>query len=172
MGASTKIVKKEADRMGWKSKKMLCVIVFIGVLAVGFAGCVEEKEQNVPIENVPLVEETEHIKYGNYFSYSTVFKEGYKIQVTAEVKQGGPVDVLLLNSGDYLSFEDFTKGRRNTFNYFKTGSALDIMSKTYTFEVLSGDRYHIIINNGGGIEGGAKPTGDVAVYIKVIYPII
>lgn len=156
--------------MSWKSKKLLCVVTFIGV--VGFAGCIEEKGQNVPIENVPLIEETEHIKYGNYFSYSTVFKEGYKIQVTVDVKQGGPVDVLLLDSGDYLNFEEFMKDKKSTFKYLKIGSALDIMSKSYTFEIPTSDRYHIVINNGGGIEGGAKPEGDVAVYIKVIYSIV
>ncbi len=84
-----------------------------------------------------------------------------------EVKDGGPVDVLLLDSKNYLDFEEFFRGRRSSFKYFKTGSALNIMSKSYSFTIPYTDRWFIVICNEDLISGGAEPRGDVSVFIKV-----
>lgn len=143
---------------------------------IGFTGCVEENTQEkfIPQEKktILLFEETKYIKYGEYYTSSTVMNEGDKIQVTTDVKQGGPVDVILLNSYNQLEFVEFMEKRRSSINFFKIGSALNVMSKSYTFEIPSTDRYFIIINNGGGFQGGAEPNGDVSVYMKVTYQIV
>ncbi|NWF77788.1 MAG: hypothetical protein HXY36_04265 [Chloroflexi bacterium] len=115
-----------------------------------------------------LIDKVTHLESGQYWSFSTVFEEGYEIEVMVEVKQGGPIDVLLFNSGQYLQFERFMKGKGTTVEYFVTGSALNVMSKSYTFQIPSSDRYYVVISNGGGIKGGARPKGDVAVYLKVV----
>jgi uncharacterized repeat protein (TIGR02543 family) len=119
-------------------------------------------------QEVIVADETKYLEYGQYWYVSTELEEGYEIEVTVEVKQGGPIDVLLFNSGQYLRFEQFMEGNGTTLEYFVTGSALNVMSKSYTFQIPSSDRYYVVISNAGGIEGGATPEGDVAVYLKVV----
>jgi len=115
-----------------------------------------------------LVDETEYLEYGVYWWVSTVLEEGDEIEATVEVEQGGPIDVLLFNSDQYLQFEQFMEGEGTTLEYFVVGSALNVMSKSYTFQIPSSDSYYVVISNAGGIEGGATPEGDVAVYLKVV----
>jgi len=119
-------------------------------------------------EEVLVIEETEYLEYEQYWSVSTVLEEDNEIEVTVEVEQGGPIDVLLFDSGQYLQFEQFMGGSRESFEYLVTGSALNVMSKSYTFQIPSSDRYYVVISNAGGIEGGARPEGDIAVYLKVV----
>jgi len=115
-----------------------------------------------------LVDETEYLEYGVYWWVSTVLEEGDEIEATVEVEQGGPIDVLLFNSDQYLQFEQFMEGEGTTLEYFVVGSALNVTSKSYTFQIPSSDSYYVVISNAGGIEGGATPEGDVAVYLKVV----
>jgi hypothetical protein len=117
---------------------------------------------------VLLTDEVIYLEYGQYWHSSTVFEEGDEIEVTVEVKQGGPVDVLLLDSAQYYQFEQFMNDRKGSFTYFVAGSALNVMSKSYTFQIPGADRYYVVISNAGGIERGARPEGDVAVYLKVV----
>lgn len=124
-------------------------------------------EEHVSRE-VLVAEETKYLEYEQYWSVSTELEEGYEIEVTVEVKQGGPIDVLLFDSGDYLQFEQFMEGTGEEFTYFVAGSALNVMSKSYTFQIPSSDRYYVVINNAGRIEGGATPEAEVAVYLKVV----
>lgn len=119
-------------------------------------------------QEVVVADETQHLEYGEYWSVSTVLEEGYEIEVTAQVEQGGPIDVLLLNSDQYLQFEQFMEGAGTTLEYFVVGSALNVTSKSYTFQIPSSDSYYVVMSNAGGIEGGATPEGDVAVYLEVI----
>ena len=77
--------------------------------------------------------------------------------------------MLLMNSGDLLIFENrVVKGESGSFQHFKKGSALNVKSIVYEFTIPSDDRYFIVLSNAGGIEGGARPVGDVTVYIKVM----
>ena len=119
-------------------------------------------------QEVIVADETKYLEQGAYWFASTVLDEGHEIEVTAEVEQGGPIDVLLLNSDQYLQFEQFMEGEGTTLEYFVVGSALNVTSKSYAFQIPSSDRYYVVISNAGGIEGGATPEGDVAVYLKVL----
>ena len=116
-----------------------------------------------------MVDETNYIPWGAYLQHSTVFSEGTKVSVEIEVVKGGPVDVLLFDSGGFLNFVRFMEGKINSASYFNIGSALNVESKKYDFIVPVQDRYFIVINNAGRIEGGARPVGDVSVHIKVTY---
>lgn len=119
-------------------------------------------------QEVIVADETKYLEQGVYWFASTVLKEGDELEVTVEVKQGGLIDVLLFDSGDYLQFEQFMEGTGEEFTYFVAGSALNVTSKSYTFQIPSSDRYYVVINNAGRIEGGATPEGEVAVYLKVV----
>ncbi len=74
--------------------------------------------------------------------------------------------MLLLDSGDFDEFQ-FSLRNAGEFSYFTSGSAKNVLSKTYTFIIPSQDRYYVLINNGGGLRDGAVPIGDVDVYLKV-----
>lgn len=117
----------------------------------------------------PLVEETFVIGYGGYHHISTVFQGGEAIHVTVRVEEGGPIDVLLMNSGDFVNFERFMQGEVETFSHYKSGSVLDVKHVAFTFTTPTDDRYFIVLNNAGGIEGGAVPVGAVTVYVKATF---
>ena len=119
-------------------------------------------------QEVVVADETRYLEYGQYWHVSTLLEEGYEIEVTVEVEQGGPIDVLLFDSDQYLQFEQFMEGEGTTFEYFVVGSALNVTSKSYAFEIPSSDTYYVVMSNAGGIEGGATPEGDVTVYLEVI----
>lgn len=53
------------------------------------------------------MDETLVIGYGGYYHISTVFQGGEAIYLTVRVQEGGPIDVLLMNSGDFVNFERF-----------------------------------------------------------------
>ena len=114
-----------------------------------------------------LVDESPFINYGSYWHVSTVFQQGMSIYVSIRVEEGGPIDVLLMDSGQFLEFQRFMEGRAGSFYHFRKGSALNVKSISFTFTFPSNDRYFIVLNNAGHIEGGADPVGDVTVYIKV-----
>jgi hypothetical protein len=116
-----------------------------------------------------FVDESPFIEYGGAWHYSTVFRKGATIHVTVRVEEGGPIDVLLMNSGDFLDFDHFMKGEGGTFQYFEMGSALNVKSVYYQFTIPSDDRYFIVLNNAGRVEGGgAIPVGAVTVYVKIV----
>lgn len=115
-----------------------------------------------------LFDESPFIEYGAYQHYSTVFSVGTSIDVTVRVEKGGPIDVLLMDSKDFLDFQQFMERKTESFYHFKTGSALNVEHISFTFTFPSSDRYFIVLSNAGGLEGGARPVGDVTVYIKVI----
>jgi chorismate synthase len=127
-----------------------------------------EEELRKPIV---LVDETKYIPWLGYQHISTVFSKGTKIDVEIKVVEGGPLDVLLFDSKGFLEFERFMKNEINSVSYIKIGSSLNVKSKNYDFIIPEQDRYFIVINNAGGIEGGARPVGDVSVHIKVTYVI-
>lgn len=60
-----------------------------------------------------------------------------------------------------------TKPQSATFTYYTTGSALNVTSKSYTFETPTTDRYYIVVNNADNVEGGATPQGPVDFHIIV-----
>jgi len=115
-----------------------------------------------------LFDESPFIEYGAHQHYSTVFPVGTSIDVTVRVEKGGAIDVLLMDSKDFLDFQRFMEQETESFYHFKTGSALNVKHISFTFTFPSTDRYFIVLSNAGGIEGGARPVGDVTVYIKVI----
>lgn len=54
-----------------------------------------------------------------------------------------------------------TRPKATTFSYYISGSALNIKAKTYVFEAPETGNYTVVVNNTGGIQGGATPAGPV-----------
>lgn len=70
-------------------------------------------------------------------------------------------------TGDATYTITATKPKGTTFTYYSTGSALNVTSKTYTFEIPTTGKYYIVVNNADNIEGGATPQGPVDFHIVI-----
>ena len=135
------------------------VIIYLSLFNVGY--------NYSPISQT-LIDETSVLEEGEY-SYLIFNAEAYdNIEVNIEVKEGGAVDVLLMDAFDFNDFGKFMDGERDTFEHYVTGSALKVKSKTYLFQIPKSGTYYIVTNNAGGIERGAYSLGQVSVYLKVI----
>jgi len=161
-----------------KRRRNIIIAVVLAVLVVGALGYgAYQATKPPPSTPMPrstpgytLVDESPFIEYGSYWHYSAAFHQGAGIYFTIRVKEGGPIDVLLMDSGEFLDFQKFMEGKEGSFYNFKTGSALNVKAINFTFRIDRSDRYFIVLNNAGRIEGGADPTGDVIVYIRVTVP--
>ena len=118
-------------------------------------------------ESIVLLNTTQRINKGESIQFSSFSPPQAQIKVIMKVEKGGPVDVLLFDSAGYAGFKDSIEGNRSRISFIETGSALNVTLKTYTFLIPAQDRYYIVISNSGHIEGGARPSGDVDVYLKV-----
>jgi hypothetical protein len=128
-----------------------------------------ERETTTISVSSSFVDESPYIEYGSAWHSSTVYPKGMTIHVSVRVQEGGPIDVLLMNSGDFLNFENLIRGgEAGNFQYLKKGSALNVKSIDYEFTIPSDDRYFVVLNNAGRIEGGAVPVGPVTVHIKIV----
>lgn len=60
-----------------------------------------------------------------------------------------------------------TKPKSSSFTYYVAGSALNVESKTYSWETPSSGKYYIVVNNADNVQGGATPQGAVDFHIVV-----
>ncbi len=60
-----------------------------------------------------------------------------------------------------------TKPKSTAFTYYSAGSALNVKSKSYSFETPKTGKYYIVVNNAGHVPGGATPQGAVDFHIVV-----
>jgi len=141
---------------------MIAVMLIALLVLCGVGYLVLQSSKRTLWEQSPVIE------YRAYQHFSTVFPKGATIHVTVRVEEGGPIDALLMSSGEFLYFENLVKGEVGSFQYFKEGSALNVKSIDYEFTIPSDDRYFIVLNNAGHIEGGAVPIGPVTVYVKIV----
>jgi len=151
-----------------KTARNIVTAVALIALLLAVGGIVYFAEKISTSSTFTFVEQSSFIEYGSAWHSSTVFQEGTSIDVMTRVEEGGPIDVLLMDSKNFLDFQEFMERETTSFYYFKTGSALNVKHISFTFTFPSTDRYFIVLSNAGGIEGGARPVGDVTVYIKVI----
>jgi len=152
---------------------LIFILLIVGALGYGVYKASKPPPPTplpTPTPGYTLVDESPFIEYGSYWDYSAAFHQGAYIHITIRVEEGGPIDVLLMDSGEFLDFQEFMEGKKGSFYDFKSGSALNVKAINFTFTVDRNDRYFIVLNNAGHIEGGADPTGDVTAYIKVTVP--
>jgi hypothetical protein len=107
-------------------------------------------------EIISFIETTDEV-----FEYITVQSETLNLQIyNPSYLQGLSYDLLV------------TKQQSSTpFTYYYTaGSALNVTSSSYSFETPIHAYYYIVVNNGGNVQGGATPHGDVDFHIVVTTP--
>ncbi len=95
------------------------------------------------------------------FTFTAVASESLYYIVDNSTYWGTPPQGTIAYS--YLA----TKPKGTTFTYYNAGSALKVKDKTYSFTTPDAGKYYVVINNAGGIQNGATPTGPVDVDILI-----
>jgi len=115
------------------------------------------------------IDETKSIEIDMYNEISiTDIEAGDVLSVDIQVTKGGPVDVMLMESSDYVDYlhaMDTEEG--GTFSYYIDGSSDSIKSKKYSFTFPENGDYYLVIDNTINPIGGANPTGTVEVNVKI-----
>ncbi len=121
------------------------------------------------VTGTDLVNETKVINKDQMYSSGFSLSAQTTITVSINVTSGGPVDLLLMNSGNYTTYENaFTSGNSGTFYYIVDGSSLSVKAKTYSVTLGKGD-YYVVIENADFTSGGASSTGSVTAAILISY---
>jgi hypothetical protein len=115
------------------------------------------------------LDETKNIGIDMYYEISlTGIEAGEVLNVNIQVTKGGPVDVLLMKSSDYVKYLTVTQSEQGgIFNYYVDGSSDNIKSKTYSFTFPENGDYYLVIDNTVNPIGGANPAGAVDVHAKI-----
>jgi hypothetical protein len=113
-------------------------------------------------------DETQVVERGSFRYASALVDSGWTMDVSVDVRTGGAVDVLLLNSENKIVWDKFIAGQSQGTTYISQGSALNVQLFHYIFIVSQKDTYYVLVNNGGRIAGGATPTGEVSVHFKIV----
>jgi hypothetical protein len=115
------------------------------------------------------LDETKSIGMDMYYEISlTGIEAGEVLNVNIQVTKGGPVDVLLMKSSDYVKYLTATQSEQGgIFSYYVDGSSDSIKSKTYSFTFPENGDYYLVIDNTVNPIEGANPTGAVDVRAKI-----
>lgn len=115
------------------------------------------------------LDETKTIATDMYYELSfTGIQAGDVLNVNVQVIKGGPVDVLLMKSSEYVNYLKATQSESGgTFKYYVDGSSDNIKSKTYSFSFPESGDYYLVVDNTNNPVNGANPTGDVDVRAKI-----
>jgi hypothetical protein len=115
------------------------------------------------------LDETKNIGSDMYNEISlTGIESADVLNVNIQVTKGGPVDVLLMKSSDYVKYLTTAQSEQGgSFNYYVDGSSNSIKSKTYSFIFPESGDYYLVIDNTVNPIGGANPTGPVDVHAKI-----
>lgn len=115
------------------------------------------------------LDETKNIGIDMYNEISlTGIEAGEILNVNIQVTKGGPVDVLLMKSSDYVKYLTAAQSNQGgSFNYYVDGSSNSIKSKTYSFTFPESGDYYLVIDNTINPIGGTNPAGAVDVHAKI-----
>lgn len=109
------------------------------------------------------LDETIYIDMDMYSElFLTDVEAGEVLNVNIQVTNGGPIDVLLMSSTDYVDFLS-----NSEFSYYVDGSAYSIKSKSYSFTFPEGGDYYLVVDNTVDPMDGAYPTGAVDVRTRI-----
>ena len=112
---------------------------------------------------ITVLDETTAVYWDEYLSYSVRLDEGDLITISVTT-DGSPIDLFLMNAQDFDEYESVQTGY---INYYVDGSALNVVSKTYTWAVPESDTYYIVADNTDVPDGGAYSGYDVNVHVVI-----
>lgn len=115
------------------------------------------------------LDETKTIDIDMYYEISlTGIQAGDILNVNVQVTKGGPVDVLLMKSSDYVNYLKAVQSEQGgIFNYYVDGSSDSVKSKTYSVTFPESGEYYLVVDNTDNPAGWASPAGSVDVRTKV-----
>jgi len=142
-------------------KNILAIGLVLLISATVFAcGCVDE---NAPASPTTVLDEATTVYSDEYMSYSARLDKGDTITISVTT-DGSPIDLFLMNAQDFDEYKN-TQSRHVT--YYVAGSALNVVSKTYTLTVPESNTYYIVADNTETPEGGAYAGYDVNVRMVI-----
>ena len=115
------------------------------------------------------LDETKSIDTNMYNEISlTGIEAGDVLNVNIQITKGGPVDVMLMKSSDYVNYLKAAQSEKGgTFKYYVDGSSESIRSKKYSFTFPENGEYYLVMDNTVNPIGGANPIGAVDVQFKI-----
>ena len=147
-----------------KRKNILAMGLVLLISATVFAcGCVDE---NAPAAPTTVLDETTAVYSDEYKSCSARLDKGDTITISVTT-DGSPIDLFLMNAQDFDEYESMQTGYGGTFTYYVAGSALHVVSKTYTWTVPESNTYYIVADNTDAPDDGAYSGYDVNVHVMI-----
>lgn len=147
---------------------LVILVILIFQLLIVFA-------DSGPIENVQSIvvesffNETKTIGNDEFLAYTFSGVDLYVVNIDVDVINGEEVDIFLMNSEDFISYQSVMLGGDFTqFSSYSVGRGMKVKSKSYTFEFPKTDRYYLIIDNTFQPEYGALPSGSVDVKVTIV----
>lgn len=138
-----------------------CIHLIIAALVIMIVGGTTSAEINL--------DETKSIDMDMYNEISlTGIETGDILNVNIQVTKGGPIDVMLMKSSDYVNYLKAAQSEQGgTFKYYVDGSSKSIRSKKYSFTFPENGEYYLVMDNTVNPIGGANPIGSVDVHVKI-----
>lgn len=176
-----------APMMGVKPKdpesKMMIAIKVIGatlaflfVIGLLIGGVEEDNPSSTPVIATPpistsapitILDETTTVYSDEYLSYSNRLDGGTTITIGVWT-DGTPVDLFLMNAQDFDEYESVQQTwEAETFSYYVAGSALHVVSKTYTWVVPKSNTYYIVVDNTDAPDYGSYAGRAVNVHVVI-----
>ena len=141
--------------------KRIFFVSIMSLVLIGFLGCSIKPAEPT---TTTVIDQTQNIPSEMYYAFTFTVTGTVVLSVDVNVTESLPVDVLLLSADNYEKYKN-----SESFQYYTAGTALNVISKTYSGTISDGTYYIVIDNTTNGVNGGATPSGDVNVYIKVSY---
>ncbi|NIA10313.1 MAG: hypothetical protein GWP10_11455 [Nitrospiraceae bacterium] len=116
---------------------------------------------------ITLLDETTTVHPDEYLSYSNRLDGGTTITIGVWT-DGNPIDLFLMDAQDFDEYESVQQTWEvETFSYYVAGSALHVVSKTYTWAVPESNTYYIVVDNTDAPDDGAYAGRAVNVHVVI-----
>lgn len=117
--------------------------------------------------SITILDETTTVYSDEYLSYSNRLDGGTTITIGVWT-DGNPVDLFLMDAQDFDEYESVQQTwEAETFSYYVAGSALHVVSKTYTWVVPESNTYYIVVDNTEAPDDGAYAGRAVNVHVVI-----
>jgi len=144
-----------------KRKNILAMGLMLLISATVFTcGCVDE---DAPAAPTTVLDEITTVYSDGYESYSARLDKG-DVRTISVTTDGSPIDLFMMNAQDFDEYENAQSGH---ITYYVAGSALNVVSKTYTLTVPESNTYYIVADNTETPDGGAYAGYDVNVHMVI-----
>lgn len=110
-----------------------------------------------------VLDETTTVYWDEYLFYPVRLDKGDLITISMTT-DGSPIDLFLMNAQD---FDEYDRVQTGYVTYYVEGSALHVVSKTYTWTVPESNTYYIVADNTDAPDGGAYAGRAVNVHVVI-----